>query len=269
MKRELAGKRVVVTGAWSGIGLALTEQLAAAGARLILAARSADKLDALVEELKAGGTEAEAVAGDLTEPATRDRVAAAVRDRWGALDVLINNAGVEASGHFATSDGDILRRVMEVNFFAPAELTRVSVPLLARGDRPAVMFVGSRCGRRGLPAWSEYSASKFALAGLAEALRGEFARFGVDVLLTVPGFTVTPFREHALRCEARENLKGRKGMSADYVAGKVLESVRKGREEYNVGVGSRWLLRANRWFPRLTDRLIARRVRKNYAKDGG
>ena len=83
----------------------------------------------------------------------------------------------------------MLRQVMEVNFFAPAELIRLAIPVLEQGRQPAIVNVASMCGRRAMPAWTEYSASKFALCGLTEALRGEMARFDIDVLLIVPGLT--------------------------------------------------------------------------------
>ena len=109
----------------------------------------------------------------MTSDADRRRLLDAAVERFGGLDVLINNAGVASFGHFADCTEAILRQVMEVNFFAPAELIRLAIPILTRGRQPAIVNVASMCGRRGMPAWSEYSASKFALCGLTEALRGE------------------------------------------------------------------------------------------------
>src|SRR5919199_78814 len=85
------------------------------------------------------------------------------------------------------------------SFFPPAELPRLAVPALTRGRQPAVVNVASMCGRRGMPAWSEYSASKFALCGLTEALRGELARFDIDVLLVLPGLTRSNLGANLLR----------------------------------------------------------------------
>ena len=81
---------------------------------------------------------------------------------FGGLDILINNAGVASSAHFADSSEAILRQIMEVNFFAPTELMRQAIPLLVHGVQPAIVNVSSMCGRRAMPGWSEYSASKFA-----------------------------------------------------------------------------------------------------------
>src|SRR5687768_13935492 len=103
MGRELQGKRVVLTGASSGIGNALARTLAAAGTKLVVAARSADKLGALEAELRAQGAEVMAVPCDVTRADDRELLVSAAVARWGGIDVLINNAGVAAWGHFQTS----------------------------------------------------------------------------------------------------------------------------------------------------------------------
>src|SRR5262249_18476582 len=166
------------------------------------------------------------------------------------------------------SSEEILRRVMEVNFFAPAELIRLAVPLLERGQQPAVVNVASMCGRRGLPAWSEYSASKFALCGLTEALRAEMARFDIDVLLIVPGLTRSDLSRHLLRNTGRMKIDFAAGMAPEAVAGHIVHSLCMNRAETVVGWDARWMLLVNRLFPRLLDWLITRRVRKLYAGDG-
>src|SRR5262249_30165944 len=180
---------VLVPGASGGIGGALAGQLAQGGARLVLAARSLDKLQALQGELATAGHDAAVVGTDVTSAADRRAAVDFTVERLGGLDVLINNAGVGSFAHFADCDEAILRRIMEVNFFAPAELIRLVIPYLARGSEPAIVNIASMCGRRGLPAWSEYSASKFALVGLSESLRAELARLAIDVLVILPGLT--------------------------------------------------------------------------------
>src|SRR5205823_5905781 len=133
--------------------------------------------------------EAIAIPADITREEDRNRLLQTAGARFGGLDVLINNAGVASFGHFADSSEEVLRQIMEVNFFAPVELMRKAIPILRQGRQPAFVNVSSMCGRRGLPAWPEYSASKYALCGMTEALRGEMARFDIDVLLVLPGLT--------------------------------------------------------------------------------
>lgn len=264
MSRDLSGQRLLITGASSGIGAALAQQAADAGARLALVSRSADKLNELAVRL-APRSEALVMAADVTSETDRQRLLDEVVERWGGLDVLINNAGVGSFGHFADCSEAVLRQVMELNFFAPAELIRRALPILTRGDRPAIVNVASMCGRRGMPAWSEYSASKFALCGLTEALRGELVRFGIDVLLVVPGLTNTGLSQHLLRNEGRLKIDFTKAMTAETVAAGILQGLRRRRAETVLGREARWLLLVNRFFPRLVDRLIARKVRQLYA----
>jgi short-subunit dehydrogenase len=265
MVRDLRGLRLLITGASSGIGKSFAEQAASEGARVALVARSVDPLNAVVAELARDGKEALAIAADVTQPGERQRVIDTVVNRYGGLDVLFNNAGVGSWGHFAGGTEAILRQVMEVNFFAAAELIRLAIPALTNGRQPAVVNVASMCGRRGMPAWSEYSASKFALCGLTEALHGELARFDIDVLLVVPGLTRSALARNLLRSEGRYPIAYDKGMPPEDVAAAALDALRRNRTETVVGSDARWMLWINRFLPRLVDRLLARRVRRLYA----
>jgi short-subunit dehydrogenase len=264
MKRELSGRRVLITGASSGIGRALAVQLAEAGARLVVAARSVDKLQELAGSLTALGAEVHAVPADVTQAADRALLFAAVQTDLGGLDVLINNAGVASWAHFAESSEAILRQVMEVNFFAPAELIRLAIPTLTQGQQPAIVNVSSMCGRRAMPGWSEYSASKFALCGLTEALRAELVRYAIDILLIVPGLTQSDFPKNLLQARGRARIEFDKGMPPDQVAAGILQSLRKNKTETVMGSEARWMLRFNKFFPRLTDWLLARKIKQMY-----
>jgi short-subunit dehydrogenase len=256
-----------VTGSSGGIGRCVAEALAARGARLILAARSVDRLNALAATLSKSGKEILTVQADITIEADRQHLLEAATARFGGLDVLVNNAGVGSFGHFASSSEEILRQVMEVNFFAPAELIRQAIPLLTHGRQPAIVNIASMCGRRGLPAWSEYSASKSALCGLTEALRGEMVRFDIDVLLVVPGLTRSNLGQHLLRNEGKMAIDFASGMPPEEVANRIVHALERNRTETVLGRDARWMLRINRFLPGLVDRLLARKVRKLYAAD--
>ena len=142
---------------------------------------------------------------------------------------------------------------------------RLALPHLARGRQPAVVNVASVCGRRGLPGWSEHCASKFALVGLSEALRGEFARFDVDVLVVLPGLVKSDdLGRHLLRNEGRMQHLFADAQPAEEVADAVLKSLRHNRKETPVGWQSKWLVRAQRFMPRFVDRMMARKVRQLY-----
>jgi short-subunit dehydrogenase len=265
--QDLRDQRIILTGCSGGIGRRLAQALARKGARLVLASRSLDRLHALANGLTATGAEVIGVAADITRSEDRQRIVREAVEHFGGVDVLINNAGVGSFGHFEGSSEAILRQVMEVNFFAPAELIRLAIPQLARGRRPAIVNVASMCGRRGLPAWPEYSASKFALCGLTEALRAELVRFDIDVMLIVPGLTRSELGSHLLRNEGRMKIDFTQGMQPEAVAAKIVRAIQKNRSESVLGWDARWMVRINRLFPWLVDRLLARRVRHLYADE--
>jgi short-subunit dehydrogenase len=266
MRRELTGKRAILTGASGGIGRAIAAELVKAGVRVALASRSADKLNEVASALKASGADVIAVPTDITKPDDRAHLVASATAAFGGLDLLVNNAGVGSWGHFANSNEEICRTVMEVNFFGPIELTRLAVPHLTRGNQSAVVNVTSMCGRKGMPAWPEYSASKFALVGMSEAWRAEFARFDVDVLTIVPGMTNSGFQNNWLRTDGKADLRFEEGMTPEYLAAKIIDAIRNNRTETVCGSEAKRLLRFNRYFPRLTNWLIARKIKKLYAK---
>lgn len=264
MQRNLMGMRAILTGASGGIGRATAAALIQAGVRLVVASRNASALQDLAGSLRKGGAEVIPIAADLIRLEDRQRLVADAVRSLGGLDLLINNAGVGSWGHFASSTPEILRTVMEVNFFAPVELTRLAIPHLLKGKEPAVVNVTSMCGRKGMPAWPEYSASKFALVGMSEAWRGEFARFDVSTITIVPGMTDSGFQNNWLRTDGKASLKFAEGMKPEAVAAGIVEAIRNDRTEVVLGSEARRLIRFNRFFPRLTNWLIARKIKKLY-----
>jgi short-subunit dehydrogenase len=273
MRRNLHGRVVLVTGASRGIGRRAAERLAGHGAILALTARSTDDLGRVSGELRSTGAQVEVIAGDLTKPEDRERIVSATVARFGHLDVLINCAGVCSFGEFSTSSEEIVRRVLEVNFFAQAEMIRVCQPHLARsfetaraGWRPAVVNVASICGRWGIPSMSEHCASKHAFVGLTEALRGEFERFGIDVLLVLPGLVRSDdLQKHLLRNEGKIHLNFAGAQPANQVADSVVRSLLKNRTEAAVGFASWWVWFGKRMFPRGVRFFMQRKVWK-YAR---
>jgi short-subunit dehydrogenase len=260
MRRDLVGKRAILTGASGGIGRALAHALSRAGVKLVLAGRNVEGLKQLAAELPESVVEP----ADVTVPADRQRLVEAAVRSFGGLDLLLNAAGVGSFGHFAGSTEDVLRRIMEVNFFAAAELTRTALPHLKRGVQPAVVNVTSMTGRRGMPAWSEYSASKFALVGLGEALRGELARFGIDVVTIVPGLTNTGFGASLLRNEGKMRIPFERGMPPELLADRVVTAIRKNRREVWLGRETKLVLWFNTFFPRLQTWIINAKVKRLY-----
>jgi len=256
-RREIDGLRGIVTGASSGIGAALARELVRRGARIVLVARRAAELAALVAETQGWSGEAVAEPGDVTDPAVRRAALARAIERFGGLDLLVNNAGVGALGRFADADEARLRRIMEVNFFAPAALLREALPELARGRRPIVVNIGSVLAFRAIPHASEYCASKFALRGLGEALRAELAPRGVDLLAAHPGTTATEFFDHALT-PGQYPWKQPQGASPEKVARQIVAAIERGEHEAVLGLPAKLLRWASALAPRLVDRALAR-----------
>jgi short-subunit dehydrogenase len=260
-RRRLLGLRILITGASQGIGRALALAAARRGARVLAAARSDDLLAELAREARAAGGALETVRADVTCPDDRRRMAEAAVRCYGGLDVLVNNAGIGATGHFADVSPDRLRAIMEVNFFGLTETTRVCLPLLRQGRNPAVVNVSSIAGKRGLPARSEYSASKFAVQGFSEALRAELAKDGIDVLVVCPGLTRTNFSRNMIEQKALLQFDHLRGMTAEAVADAVLRSLERGRADVTLTWQGRLLVWVARFLPRLADRIARRKVR--------
>jgi len=256
-RRTIRGLRGILTGASSGIGRALAVELVREGARLVVVARRTEQLEKLASELAAAPGQVEPVAGDITSPEVRSALLERAQTEFGGLDLLINNAGTGAMGRFVEAAPERLRKVMEVNFFAAAELTRQAVPLLKAGQRPIVVNVSSVLGHRGVPGCAEYCASKFAMHGLSESLRAEFTQLGIDLLVVSPARTETEFFDVAIDAEGRP-WPGLHGWPADRVARQIALAIRKGKHEIVISPGGKALVWSSRLFPGIVDRVLAR-----------
>jgi short-subunit dehydrogenase len=257
-RRKISGLRTILTGASSGIGRSLALELARQGARLVLTARRREALEDLQAQIRGAGQEVYVVVGDVVEASLRRQLLETANSKLGGLDLLINNAGVGAIGPFAEASEDRLRRVMEVNFFAPAELIRGAVPLLQAGNRPMIVNVSSVLGHRAVPKKSEYCASKFALHALSDSLRAELAARGIDVLLVSPSTTATEFFDNVLEKTADLPWLALGAMSAEAVARRAVKAIRRGRHEIILTPGGKLLVWFDRLCPPLINRLVAR-----------
>lgn len=213
MSRPTAARVALVTGASSGIGEATARGLAADGFAVVLVARRLDRLHALQEELEADGHRAAAVEADLTDPEQALAAVHAGLDRFGRLDVLVNNAGTSVRSPVLDADWRDWQTMLALNTLAPMVCTHAALPALLE-SRGSVVFVSSASGRRAVATASGYVASKFALTGFAESLRQEVAADGVRVCLVEPGFVDTPMA-------AGSDLPVEKALDAEDVADAV------------------------------------------------
>jgi short-subunit dehydrogenase len=266
-RRELAGLRVLVTGASQGIGRAIAELAARRGMRVLAVARKLDLLNELAQSVRKDGHTLEVVQADVATQDGRDAMVRAAREKFGGLDVLINNAGIGATGHFADSSPDALRQIMETNFFGTVETTRAFLPLLKQGQTPAVLNVSSILARRAIPGRSLYCASKFAVEGWTQAVRAEFARFDIDVITVNPGLTQTNFSQNMLERNAKLSLDHMRGMTPEQVAGVTLDALAAGKKTVNLTLQGKALLFAARFMPGLVDRISKKKVRQLFADE--
>jgi short-subunit dehydrogenase len=188
---------VIITGASKGIGAELARQLAAKGARLVLAARSEKELEAVAVECRERGAQVVAVRADVTSERDCQAIVAGAVTAFGRLDALVNNAGATMWARFEDiRDLSILERIMQVNYMGAVYCTGHALPHL-RESRGLIVGISSLAGRTGVPTRTGYAASKHAMTGFFDSLRIELAGSGVDVTMVYPGFVATGIRENA------------------------------------------------------------------------
>ncbi len=258
MRRDIQSSRAIVTGASSGIGRAIAKEIATHGGKVVCMARREDRLQSLAKEIEAAGGSVITVAGDVTDAAVRARGVEAAVSHFGGLDILVNNAGVGAIGPFESADSECARRVMEVNFFAVVEMTRLALPHLKQGRRPIIVNVSSILGRRGVPHNSEYAASKFAVHGFSESIRAELAAGGIDVLVVSPGTTDTEFFDQVVESKGGPKWPEHKAVTAEAVARATVRAIRRGSHEITPYFWGKVLVLMNRVSPWFVDKLMAR-----------
>jgi len=224
------GRVALVTGASSGIGAATVRAFAAAGLRVALCARRKDRLEQLAAELTARGSEVAVHAVDVTDGLAVRGMVDQVAARWGRLDVLVNNAGRGFVATLEQTTAEELRDLMELNVVAVLGAPQAALPIMRRQGSGHVINVSSVVGRRGVPYRSAYSATKFALGALSEALRVELTGTGIAVTLVYPiRTTATEFHEVEVHKTPWRPMGP--GQSAERVARSILRCVRRPRPE--------------------------------------
>ena len=250
-------KVVAITGGTEGIGKALVEKLLQQGAKVATCGRNHDKLYRLQSEYPSYPLHA--VLADVSlENDCRNFIQSTIA-LFGDVDILINNAGVSMRALLKDTTADVIKRVMEINFFGTVYCTRFALDSIMQ-RKGVVVGVSSIAGYRGLPGRSGYSASKFALQGWLEALRTEMLDEGVHVMWVCPGFTASNIRNAALNAtgtaQGESPLDEDKLMTADEVADRILDAVRKRKRTLVMTFTGKQTVFMNKFFPAWSDRLV-------------
>lgn len=255
----MRGKVVLITGGSSGIGKALAFSFGKAGANIVVTGRQEAPLREVSEQLSTAGIEHLTLVADVSVRADNERMVRETLVRFGRLDVLINNAGISMRAMFAETDPEVLRKVMDINFFGTVYATHYALPhLLKTGG--SIVGISSIAGYRGLPVRSGYSASKFAMNGFLEALRTELLHEGVHVLTACPGFTTSNIRFTALGKDGEvkgETMRDEGAMmSAEEVAERILAATMARRRSLVLTTQGKFTVFLNNWLPGLMDKLV-------------
>lgn len=258
-------KVVIVTGGTDGIGKALVEQLLDLGAKVSTCGRNHDKLYQLQAHFPSAALHT--MVADVSSENDCRRLIEMTVQMFGTVDVLINNAGISMRAELKDTSVDVIRKVMDINFFGAVYCTKFALPYLIN-NKGTVVGISSIAGYRGLPGRSGYSASKHALQGWMESIRTELVDADVNVMWVCPGFTSSNIRNAALtkdgQTQGESPMDEEKMMSAEECAERILDAIEKRKRTVVMTFQGKQTVFLNKFFPNLTDKL----VKKFYYKDG-
>lgn len=262
----LQNKVVVITGASSGIGLACAHAFAAAGACVVMSGRNEMNLKTAADAVqKKHNSKVLAIAGDVSIEADCKILIEKTISEFGTIHVLINNAGISMRALFEDCDLNVIRKLMDTNFWGTVYCTRFALKELIK-NKGTVVGVSSIAGYKGLPGRTGYSASKFAMHGFLEALRIENLKKGLHVLIACPGYTTSNIRNSALNSEGKAQretpLDEGKLMSAETVADQLLNAVLKRNRTLTLTSQGKMTVLLNKFFPGWVDQLVYKVVSK-------
>jgi NAD(P)-dependent dehydrogenase (short-subunit alcohol dehydrogenase family) len=263
---DLVGRTVLITGGSRGLGLVLAREFGRRGARVAICARNEEQVERAAEDLRSRGIEAFAFTCDVTD---RDQVESnfqRVRERWGEIDVLVNNAGTIAVGPIETVTTDDYRESLDIHFWGPVYTTMAVLPWMRRRRSGRIVNISSIGGKISVPHLVPYSAGKFALAGFSEGLHAEVKKDGVCVTTVYPGLMRTGSPRNA-------NFKGQHraeyawfsvsdalplfSISAERAARGIVSACESGRARLILSAPAKAAIKANEMFPEIVSALLA------------
>lgn len=257
-------KIIVITGGSDGIGKALVVQFLALGAKVATCARNNDKLLQLTTQNPSENLFTMQL--DVTNQSADDAFIKAVEDKWGGIDILINNAGISMRALVSEVSMETLKNVMDINFWGTVYTTKAALPAIQKANG-VIVGVSSIAGYRGLPGRSGYSASKYALNGWLEALKTELYGSGTHVMWVCPGFTTSNIRNAALNKDAKAQGESPMDegtmMSSEECAKHIIESIAKRKRTLVLTFTGKRTVFMNKYFPAWADKLVHQFFFKN------
>ena len=258
--RAFKDKVVWITGASSGIGEALALELAGQGARLILSARREEELKRVALSTQLPELDLLILPFDLGNTSNASGLAAQVMNKFGRIDILINNGGMSQRSEAAETSETIERQLMEVNYFSAVNLSKAVLPYMKRQKSGQLVVISSIAGKFGFYLRSSYSAAKHALHGYFESLRLETEKFGIKILMVCPGKVKTAVSLNAITSSGSAHNamdeSHQEAMSAEACARQILSGIKAQKEEIFVGGKELLLVKIKRFFPSLFSKLI-------------
>lgn len=251
------GKSVLVTGASSGIGHDVAIAFGEQGANVAVLARRRSQLDELAKKIDKAGGKALALDCDVTDRARVFSAVEQVKDSFGKVDILINSAGVLIPDPVEQMRPEDLEKMMTVNLFGAVNAMQAVLPLMRKAGNGNIVNISSLAGRRGMSPLGGYSATKFALVGLTEALRVELFNTGIKVSLVMPGVIDTPMAHGALKQSSLKGMPAMMAMPARWVTWAVLAAAAFGLTEVDVPPGAAVAEKLASLFPGVTDAILS------------
>ncbi|MCQ2147548.1 MAG: SDR family oxidoreductase [Bacteroidales bacterium] len=251
-------KVIIITGASSGIGLASAKLFGSYGAKVVMAARSIDKLIALAPEVCPNPENVLCVKADVSNEEDCKNLIAETVAKFGKIDILVNNAGLSMRAMFKDLDLSVIKSLMDVNFWGTVFCTKHALPYLLQ-TKGSVVGVISIAGYSALPARTGYSSSKYAIRGFLDTVRIEHIHDGLHVLVFAPGYTSSNVRNAALTADGSAQgetpLDEGKLMSAEAVAYEMAKAIYKRKTHKILTPLGKLTVLAHNLFPDLTDKL--------------
>lgn len=261
----MKNKTVIITGASSGIGKACAIVFAKRGANIVISGRNKENLEQAAEEVRKTNAQVLAVHGDVSNENDCKLLIEKTIEKFGCIDILINNAGISMRALFKDLQLDVIRKVMDINFWGTVYCTKYALPYLLK-KKGSVVGISSIAGYNGLPGRTGYSASKFAMQGFLDALRIENLKTGLHVLVACPGYTASNVRNAALVADGSSQGESprdeQKMMTAEEVAEEIVTAVEKRKRTIVLTGQGKLAVWMNKFFPALTDKLVFNAVAK-------